>query len=189
MTTTDVFRRITSALDQAGISYMLTGSFASAYYGAPRTTQDVDMVIAPNANQVRSFIRLLPPGEYYVDVDAALEALERHSMFNVVDLTTGWKIDLIICRPRPFSQEEFRRRTQAAFQETTLYIATAEDVVIAKIEWAKLAQSQRQLEDVVRILTVRGASLDRAYVQRWVAELHLLPEWEAVLRMASASGQ
>ena len=45
MTIQDVFQRITSALDQAGIEYMLSGSFAAAFYGTARSTQDIDFVI------------------------------------------------------------------------------------------------------------------------------------------------
>ena len=185
--TTNIFRRIIAALDQAGIKYMLTGSFASTYYGTPRTTQDIDLVIAPSANELRAFIHLLPPEEYYVDLDAALEAHARHSMFNLVDQVTGWKIDLIIRKPRAFSEEEFRRRTSAQVQGTNVYVATAEDLIIAKLEWAKRAQSQRQLEDVVGILRLRGDSLDRAYIEKWVAELQLGPEWKNALLMAGTS--
>jgi len=42
MTTEDIFRRIAAALAEAGIPYMLTGSFASSYHGIPRATQDID---------------------------------------------------------------------------------------------------------------------------------------------------
>jgi len=43
-----VIHRVINALRVADVPYMLTGSFASAYHGAPRTTQDIDIVIAPN---------------------------------------------------------------------------------------------------------------------------------------------
>jgi ketol-acid reductoisomerase len=74
MSIPEVLQRITTALDQAGITYMLTGSFASAHYGAPRSTQDIDLVIEASATQLRTFIQNLPTGEYYSDWDAALEA-------------------------------------------------------------------------------------------------------------------
>lgn len=32
------------------------------------------------------------------------------NLCSMIDLRTGWKIDLIICKSRPFSQEEFSRR-------------------------------------------------------------------------------
>jgi len=93
MTVSEVFHRITSALGEAGIAYMLTGSFASAYHGTPRTTQDIDLVIAATAEQLRTFVQRLSKDEYYVDLDTVLEAHKRQSLFNVVDMATGWKID------------------------------------------------------------------------------------------------
>ena len=118
MSVPEVFQRITAALNHAGIAYMLSGSFASAYYGAPRSTQDIDLVIEATPAQLRAFVQGLPTDEYYVDIDAALEAHKRRSLFNVIDLVTGWKIDLIIRKFRPFSEEEFRRRQQVNLHGT-----------------------------------------------------------------------
>ena len=177
MSIPEVFRRITEALDRAGIPYMLTGSFASAHYGAPRSTQDVDLVIDAAPAQLGAFLNALPAPDYYVDADAAREAHQRRSMFNAIDLSTGWKIDFIFRKPRPFSREEFGRRQKAIIQGISLFITTLEDTVISKLEWAKLGQSQRQIEDVVTILRARWAILDRAYVEKWIGEIGLEEEW------------
>ena len=186
MSVAEVFRKITSALDQAGIGYMLTGSFASAYYGAPRATQDIDMVISATPGQLRAFVQLLPAAEYYVDLDAALEALSRRSLFNMIDLATGWKIDFIIRKSRAFSEEEFRRRRQVALQEVALFVASAEDILISKLEWAKVAQSNRQIEDAAGILRIQSDSLDRAYLKKWVRELGLEAEWKSATAVAES---
>jgi hypothetical protein len=187
MSALEVFRRITAALDQAGIPYMLTGSFASAYYGAPRSTQDIDLVIEATPAQLRAFVQSLPSGEYYANLTAALEAHKRQSLFNVIDLATGWKIDLIIRKSRGFSEEEFRRRQQVTLQDLRLFVASAEDIVIAKLEWSKLAQSQRQIEDVAAIVRMRGESLDRSYLEKWILELGLKTEWNDARRAAGIS--
>ena len=63
-------------------------------------------------------------------------------------------------------------------------MASAEDVVIAKLEWSKLAQSQRQIEDVASILRLRWEVLDRSYLERWISELDLKQEWSNAKRMA-----
>jgi hypothetical protein len=173
-----VFQRIISALDRAHIEYMLSGSFASAYYGAARSTQDIDLVIHPSVEQVRTFISALPSTEYYSDLNSSLAALQRQSMFNVIDQITGWKIDFIIRKSRPYSQEEFRRRQRVTLHGVTLFIITAEDAVISKLEWAKRAESSRQIEDVAAILRTRWDNLDRPYIQRWVEELELGEEWK-----------
>jgi hypothetical protein len=184
MSLPEVFRRITTALDKAGIAYMLTGSFASAHYGAPRSTQDIDLIIAPTVTQLRTFIQDLPIDEYYSDLDAALEAFRRESLFNVIDLTTGWKIDFILRKSRRFSQEEFSRRQMVTLQGLRLFVASAEDVVIAKLEWSKLANSQRQIEDAASILRLRSGALDQLYLDKWITELGLNEQWIAATRAA-----
>ena len=184
MTTDDVFRRIVEVLDRAGIPYMLTGSFASSYHGAPRATQDIDIVIAPSPDQLRALVHFLPKTEYYVDLNAALEAHTRETQFNVIDLTTGWKVDFIIRKSRSFSREEFDRRAAADLHGLRIFIASAEDVVISKLEWAKLGRSQRQIEDAAGILRIRSGELDRDYIKNWVRQLNLEQEWEAACREA-----
>ncbi len=41
----DAVSRIIAALDEAGLEYMLVGSFSSMYYSFPRSTTDADFVI------------------------------------------------------------------------------------------------------------------------------------------------
>jgi hypothetical protein len=88
-------------------------------------------------------------------------------------MATGWRIDFIIRKSRPFSEEEFRRRTLANLEGRPLFVASAEDVVVSKLEWAKLAQSERHIEDVAGIFRTRWDSLDRAYLERWISELRV----------------
>jgi hypothetical protein len=184
VTAAELFRRVVTRLEAAGIPYMLTGSFASSYHGLPRATQDIDLVIAPTREQLRQLIIHFSPPEYYVDEAAALDALAHESQFNVIDLTTGWKIDFICRRDRPFSRTEFERRTRTDLEGLPLFIATAEDVVLAKLEWAKLGGSQRQLEDVAGLLRLRQGDLDQEYLLHWVASLELMPQWVAAHQAA-----
>jgi hypothetical protein len=185
MSTTDVLYRISAALNRAGIAYMLSGSFASAYHGAPRATQDIDIVIAATTDQLQTFVHLLSTDEYYVDLNTALEAHKRQSLFNVVDMVTGWKIDFIIRKSRAFSEEEFHRSTPVTLHGVELFVASVEDVVVSKLEWAKLAQSPRQIEDVAGILRMRWDSLDRTYLEKWILELGLTEQWNDARRSAN----
>jgi hypothetical protein len=180
----DVFRRVVYALDAANIPYMLTGSFASAYHAVPRATQDIDLVISPSRPQLAELARAFSGPEYYCDPRAALEALDRESLFNVIDLATGWKIDFIIRKGREYSRTEFSRRQLVAFEGLDLYVAAAEDVLLSKLEWAKLGESGRQLEDAAWLLRRRGEDLDRAYVERWVERLEVGEQWSAAQRLA-----
>lgn len=185
MMAAELLRPLTRALDSSDIPYMLTGSFASNVYGMGRGTQDVDFVIAATADQLRKLSSLLPPAEYNFDLQAALDALRHNSMFNVFDEVRGWKIDFILQKPSSFHREVFRRRTQADIEDISLSIITAEDLIVAKLEWAKAGGSARQIEDVAGILKVRRESLDRAYIEKWVKELGLDSEWASALRIAT----
>jgi hypothetical protein len=184
MSSTEVFRRIIAALDEAGIPHMLTGSFASSLHGLTRATQDIDLVIAPSESQLRDLVGSLPPEVYYVDLEAALDALRRRSQFNVIDLATGWKVDLIVRRDRPFSVQEFKRRQEIDFSGIRLAVATAEDVILAKLEWAMLGSSQRQIEDVAGILQMRYGEIDLEYVEDWVKKLGLDEAWREARSLA-----
>lgn len=177
---------VVARLDAVGIPFMLTGSVAAAAHGAGRATLDLDLVIEATAEQLRTLVASLASPDLYVSGDAALDALERESMFNVVDVRTGWKADLIIRKSRPFSRAEFARRKPIEFEGTRLWVATLEDMIVAKLEWAKLGGSARQLEDVAGLLRVAAGNLDRAYLDRWLDELGLRTQWQTA-QQASAS--
>ncbi len=168
---------VVSVLAALDIPCMLTGSFAAAVHGAGRATLDVDFVIEPTPGALAQFVdRMLSSGRY-VSIDAAREALAARSMFNVVDVETGWKVDLIIRKDRPFSVAEFARRTPLRFGGIVLPVATVEDLVLAKLEWAHMGGSARQLEDVRALLRLAADSFDAAYVEPWVHALGVDTEW------------
>jgi len=176
----DLLRRLVAKLDATGVPHMVAGSFASTYHGVPRSTQDIDLVIDPTASSLEALLAALPANDYYVDPDAARDALRRRSQFNLIDMATGWKVDLIVRKTRPFSVEEFRRREPADLFGARVFLATAEDSIITKLEWAKLGDSERQLRDVAGIISVRGAALDRAYIEHWLVALDLVEQWNRV---------
>ncbi len=187
MSAAELLRTVVGALDAAGIPFMLTGSMAAALHGVSRATMDLDLVIAPTAGQLRALVASLAGTHLYVSEDAALDALAHESMFNVVDTATGWKADLVIRRSRAFSRMEFERRRRAEFEGTPLWVATPEDTILAKLEWAWRGGSTRQIEDAAALLRVSAPELDRAYLERWIAELRLEEPWRAANRLAGGA--
>jgi len=188
MSVSEVLRRITTHLYQSGIAYMLVGSFASAFHGALRSTRDIDIVIEATPDQLQTLTIALQREGYYAELNAALDARRRESLFNVIDSATGWKIDLIFRKSRPFAHEEFRRRVPAKLFDVQIFVASAEDVVISKLEWAKLGGSQRQIEDVAKVLTVQWTTLDQDYLAKWIGELQLREQWSAAKQAAEPEG-
>lgn len=132
--------RVAQLLDAAGIPFMVAGSFASTAHGLPRSTLDLDLVIdPPSAATFEALLASISADEYYVDADAARDALRRRSMFNVIDLASGWKVDLIFRKNRTFSRGEFARRMKMSVLGVAVFVASPEDTIFAKLEWSKLA--------------------------------------------------
>jgi hypothetical protein len=105
----DFLRRVSQALDAAGVDYMVTGSFASTHYGEPRTTQDLDMVVRLEALGLERLLASLPEDDWYFSPEGARDALQRRRQFNLICQQTGWKADLIVQKDDAFAQAEFDR--------------------------------------------------------------------------------
>lgn len=175
----EFLRRLSAALELTGVPYMLTGSVASSMYGLPRATNDVDMVIAPTRQQLLSLVQLFQRVGLTVAPEDAAAALKSRTQFNVIDFANGWKADFILCKDRQFSLGEFERRATHEVEGLRLTIATPEDVILAKLEWAKIGESELQLSDAAGILSMQGEELDLAYIERWVERLDLGNQWKA----------
>jgi len=180
LTLAELLAEIVRTLDAAEIPHMIAGSLASTHHGEPRSTQDIDLVIDPSAAALAEFVAALDSERFYVG--DALGALDRRDQFNVIDLTTGWKVDLVIRKDRAFSRSEFNRRQPVVIAGVATSVATAEDTILAKLEWAKQGGSDRQRRDVVAMLAVQGATLDGAYLNHWAEELDVSEDLEAALR-------
>jgi hypothetical protein len=172
-------------LTGVGIPYMVSGSFAVLVYGHPRVTQDIDIVIAPDSEQLQSFVSRIPPNQY-VSAEAVKAALKNRSLFNVIDTNTGWKVDLFVRKSRPFSLEEFRRRRAVEFAGRTIDVVSPEDSILSKLEWSKNGNSERQLRDAESVAVVQWKNLDQNYLQQWAAELEVEHELNVTLERARA---
>lgn len=182
----EFLRRITTALDMHGVPYMLTGSLASSMYGIPRATNDVDIVIAPTREQLVSVVQLFQRIGLSAEIESALAAYRERTQFNVIDFGRGLKADLIVRKQREFSIAEFDRRQTHEVEGMRLTLATPEDVLLAKLEWARIGGSAQQISDAAGILKMQRDQMDFAYVQKWVDELQLHLQWDAAQRQSRA---
>jgi len=160
---------------------MVVGSIAALVHGRSRATQDFDVVVELDPARLKALLASLPEGRFYFSEAAALDALRRESLFNVIDNETGWKVDVVPRKRREFSRVEFERRRELTFSGFKVVVASIEDTLIAKLEWSKIAGgSARQLEDARELVRIGGAALDRAYLEHWISELGLEQAWSQV---------
>lgn len=169
------------ALEGQEIPHMVTGSVASSYHGRPRSTHDADIVIDPSRDQLDGLLRVLGDRGFYVDADRARDALLRRLQFNAIEMKSAFKIDLIFRKDRPFSHEELRRRQAAELSPgVRVPVASPEDTILSKLEWAKkAARSEKQIDDAAGVLAV-NPGLDRRYVEKWGRDLGVLELWREI---------
>ncbi|MDH5519867.1 MAG: nucleotidyltransferase family protein [Acidimicrobiia bacterium] len=169
-----LLRLVVDKLTALEIVYMVSGSLASSLHGEPRMTRDIDIVVDGSADQLRSFAGSFDPATHYVT--DPIVALSHRSMFTIVEIPTGWKVDLMIRKDRVFSRTELERRMWATIGDVELMVVSPEDSILSKLEWMKLSESDRQLADVSGIIAAYHDNLDWDYIQRWAAELGLEDE-------------
>ncbi|TWT44746.1 hypothetical protein RAS1_11630 [Phycisphaerae bacterium RAS1] len=85
----DEVARLLKPLDDSGIPYAVTGSLASSAWGRPRATYDVDILIALRAADVDGLLGMLPGPDWYVDRQAALDAIAAAGEFNAIHAASG----------------------------------------------------------------------------------------------------
>lgn len=177
----DALRRVVEMLDRHRIPYMLTGSVAASYHGRPRATHDADIVLDPSPTQLDEFVRELDASGFYVDANGARAALDQRHQFNAIEMQSACKIDLIVCKDRPFSRIELERRRRVDLSFASgVAVTTPEDAILSKLEWARSSgDSERQLRDAASILEF-NPGVDRQYIERWATTLDVEALWRRV---------
>lgn len=168
---------VIEAFEKLEVPYLIGGSLASALHGTARSTLDSDLVADLKAEQVAPLVDMLKM-DFYIDEIMILDAIRYQSSFNIIHLKTMFKVDIFINKHRRFDQAQFQRRqlqTVANDPERKAYVTTAEDIVLAKLEWYRLGDeiSDRQWRDILGVLKVQAGRLDIDYLHQWAAELNV----------------
>lgn len=174
----DLLRYVVEMLEVAGIEYMITGSIASSLQGEPRSTHDLDVVVAVRSKDVPALVTAFPAPRFYVSEDAMREAISAEGMFNVIEVEEGDKVDFWLLTNEPFDCARFRRRTEVEVFGVRLKVSSPEDTILAKLRWSELSDgSEKAYVDALRIYEVQGTALDLAYVEEWVDRLGVVDLW------------
>jgi len=180
-----LLEKVTRALDGAGIPYMVTGSLVSSLQGEPRATHDIDLVIDVRPDDVARLVDAVRAPNVYLDGEAAMDAVRAARVFNLVQTTTGDKVDFWPLTGDAFDRERFARRQTVEALGLRLWVSAPEDTILMKLRWARQAGgSEKQFVDALRVYEVQAGGLDAQYLHDWAARLGVADLLAEVVRQA-----
>ena len=177
----ELFLLVVRPLQREGIRYIITGSVAAIFYGEPRVTLAVDLVVLLVDSDIAKLAEIFPSSEFYVpppEIIAVEMRRERGGHFNILHVSTGFKADLYITGGDELEAWAFRCQRQVQFAGESISIAPPEYVIIRKLEYYGEGGSEKHLRDVRSMLAVSGEQLDQSALHHWIERGGLQAEWE-----------
>lgn len=169
----DILIYVVDVLERLEISYMITGSIAVSYYGIPRLTHDVDIIIEIGAAKVEEVASSFGEG-FYISGEAIRDAVMRRGMFNAIHSKSGFKVDFWLVKKELYDQTRFNRKMAHRLLGRDVYITSPEDLLIIKLIWHKDSGSDKHFQDALGLYRMQVDSLDMKYLRKWCDELSVL---------------
>lgn len=169
----------TEPLDRARLPYMVVGGVASIGYGMPRTTEDVDIVLALPVGAIARLLAVFPEEEFYRPyAETLIEEVTRPEggHFNIYHHDSGLRADVYLSAAKPLARWAMTRRRQMPFEGVPVWFAPPEYVIVHKLEFFRMSNSPKQRLDVQAMLAI--TPVDRAIVEAEVARRGLEPQWQ-----------
>lgn len=169
----ETLKDLVERLDGLRIEFMITGSFAMHSYSTGRLTYDLDVILEISYKDAARFeSRFLP--DYYVDKISIERAVDRGSMFNLINLTNGVKIDCIVRKTSDFEAAKFARRRRSEIDGVAFWVISKEDLILSKLAWAKDSLSEKQFIDIRNLLE---SGFDNQFLDEHISHLELDRVW------------
>lgn len=186
---TEPFLVFTRKFNELRIPYMVSGSVAAIYYGEPRLTNDIDIVLFLQAADVPRLEAAFPPEQFYCPPPEVMRTeLERpqRGHFNLIHQDTGFKADLYLSGKDPLHQWGISKARKVDLQGDHLVLAPPEYVILRKLQFYREGGSTKHLRDIHRMLAVLGVEWDRSDLEGQIRRLSLEPEWKSAREYSDA---
>ena len=146
-------------------------------YGDPRTTRDLDLVIAIELSTIQTLVTALEAAGFYGS-PLAIGAVQagRETMLSVTHSELLLNADLMINGNGEFDRSKLSRRQLVSISldgNEMFWLISPEDLILAKLQWGSRSQSEKQWRDVLGVMKVQGENLDQSDLSQWATTIGL----------------
>lgn len=185
MLETDLFLLFIRPLNRAGVRYVIGGSVAAMFYGEPRFTRDVDVMVFLNEPTIRKLPEIFPPPEFDLPPQEAIlaeMARPQHGQFNIIHMDTTFKADIYLTGRDEFNAWAFRNKRIENYEGETVILAPPEFVIVRKLEYFREGGSDKHLRDIRGMLNISSEQINQSDLNEWIQRQNVTAEWEKVIR-------
>lgn len=172
-------------LNALRIPYMITGAYAVSYFGLPRATHDLDIVVEIKPTDVDKIYRKFS-NEYIMDKNMVENAIQYQTHFSIIHTNDDLKIDFWVLKNKIGEQGRFGRRKKISLFGESTYIISAEDMVLTKLEWFKRSKNTKHMDDVIGIIKVQAGRLDKRYIMSKLEYFGIKKYWSLAIERAKS---
>jgi hypothetical protein len=178
-----------SALESAGVEYLIGGAIAEWAWGEPRATQDLDLVVKIPLESVTRLSNELQSRDMLVPPEIILDAVTENRAdipINAIHMHSGLKADLYPIRPGDeLRQEAFRRRLEVDYGPPIgiVFVHSPEDLIIYKLLYFSVSQQTKHIRDITAILRAKKDHLDLVHIEKWANRMGLTTLWLELLNL------
>lgn len=178
----DLIELFVRPLEQLKIRYLISGSVAAMIYGEPRLTNDIDLIVFLQLEDVTRLRVAYPSPEFYLPPKEVIAAeIERaNGQFNIIHAESTLKADIYMARRDELSSWAFRHPHQYPFDITNIVLAPPEYVIVRKLEYFREGGSEKHLRDIRAMLAVSGDQIDQEELLRWIERQNVKEQWQQV---------
>ena len=123
MTQEEVLKTVVSRVEGLRIPYMITGAIAVNYYGRPRLTYGLDLVVELETSVAEGIV-ISFQSDFCIVTEGILEALQHGTMFNALHHATGLKVDFLLKGGDEYDAIRFQRRKKRKIFDKMMFVTT-----------------------------------------------------------------
>lgn len=185
MTADQLLIKTAKILETLKIPYAVTGGVAVAFWGKPRFTADIDIIIELEAENISPLAKLLLSidKDVYVSEEAMRDALKRKGEFNFVHPQTGLKVDFWVKDTKAdiYGKLKIEKAIAQNIDGQKVFFISPEDLILSKLFWYRESQSPQHLEDIKTIFDIQKSKLDLKYIKTWAEKQSTIKILERLL--------